>query len=237
MTGSIQEIIESYDAKLFLAEASTPPSSWYTDQQILNLEKRTVFTGSWQLAGRADQVRGAGHYVTAEIAGEPLLVIRGKDGVLRGFFNVCRHHAATVMTQPKGKAEYLRCPYHGWTYDLQGALIQPPEFGGVQNFDRAAHGLIPVQASEWQGWVFVRLDAAGPSLQSFLGGNLLDRFELLNLEQFHGFQRRRYSLNCNWKVFVDNYLDGGYHVPHIHADLNTVLDSGKYEIETGQRFC
>ena len=189
------------------------------------------------MVGRTDQVREPGQYLTCQIAGEPILLIRGNDGILRGFFNVCRHHAAAVMTQTEGKAEHLRCPYHGWTYDLQGALIHTPEFGGVQNFDRSANGLVPVQIAEWQHWLFAKLEPGGPLLKEYLGNNLLERFEPLNLEQLRWFERRHYSLKCNWKVFVDNYLDGGYHVPHIHGGLNSVLDPGKYKIETGERYC
>jgi choline monooxygenase len=234
---TLEQIIQNYKPESTLAEASTPPSSWYTDTRVFELEKRSVFPHSWQFAGCVDQGREPGHYLTCQIAGEPILLIRGNDGILRGFFNVCRHHAATVATQAKGKAEYLRCPYHGWTYDLEGALIHTPEFGGVQNFDRSANGLVPVQIAEWQHWLFAKLDPGGPSLKEWLGRDLIERFEPLNLEQFHWFERRSYKLNCNWKVFVDNYLDGGYHVPDIHGGLNSVLDPGKYKIETGERFC
>jgi choline monooxygenase len=133
--------------------------------------------------------------------------------------------------------ENLRCPYHGWTYDLTGALIHAPEFGGVANFDRTANGLVAVRVAEWQGWVFAKLTAGEPSLKDFLGADLLERLEPLNLERLNWFERRSYTLNCNWKVFVDNFLDGGYHVPHIHSGLSSVLDNSKYTIETGQRFC
>jgi len=233
----LERIIQSCKAESTLAEASTPPSSWYTDTRVFELEKRSVFPHSWQFAGRVDQVREPGEYLTRQMAGEPILIIRGKDDVLRGFFNVCRHHAAAVMTQTEGKTEHLRCPYHGWTYDLQGALIHTPEFGGVANFDRSANGLVPVQIAEWQHWLFAKLEPGGPSLKEWLGRDFIERFEPLNLERLKWFERRHYSLNCNWKVFVDNYLDGGYHVPHIHGGLNSVLDPGKYEIETGQHFC
>ena len=237
MDTGLREIIAKYNPNRPLAEASTPPSSWYTEARVTALEQRTVFSRSWQLVGRADQVREPRQYLTCQIAGEPLLVIRGNDGILRGFFNVCRHHAATVATQAEGKTEYLRCPYHGWTYNLEGALIHTPEFGGVANFDRSANGLVPVQIAEWQHWLFAKLEPGGPSLKEWLGRDFIERFEPLNFEQLHWFARRSYKLNCNWKVFVDNYLDGGYHVPHIHGGLNSVLDPGKYKIETGEHFC
>ncbi|HXV81741.1 MAG TPA: aromatic ring-hydroxylating dioxygenase subunit alpha [Candidatus Binatia bacterium] len=234
---SLRKIIESYDPNTSLAEASTPPSSWYVDSRVLELERNTVFASSWQVAVRADQVREAGHYVTSDLAGEPILLVRASDGILRGFFNVCRHHAAAVMTQPEGKTETLRCPYHGWTYNLEGALILTPEFAGARNFERSANGLIPVQTGLWEGLVFVRLSTEGSSLENFLGSDLARQFRSLGLEKFHWMARRTYTLNCNWKVFIDNYLDGGYHLPHLHRGLSSVLDPTKYSIETGERFC
>jgi choline monooxygenase len=237
MAVSIRKIIEDYNPNLPLDEASTPPASWYRDARILALEQRAVFSHSWRLAGRSDQVRNPGQYITAEVAGEAILIVRGNDSVLRGFFNVCRHHAAAVMTNSEGKTENLRCPYHGWTYDLAGALIHTPEFAGVANFDRSANGLVPILAAEWQGWVFGKLEAGGLQLNDYLGADLFEHLEPLNLERLNWFQRRSYYLNCNWKVFVDNYLDGGYHVPHIHRGLNSVLDYANYRVETGERFC
>ena len=237
MGTNVKEIIESYDSKRQLATASTPPSSWYTDPNILELERQTVFSRPWQFAGRAEQVHAPGQFITYEVAGEPIVIVRGNDSVLRGFFNVCRHHAAAVVTKCEGKAEHLRCPYHGWTYDLGGNLIHTPEFAGVANFDRSINSLVPVQLTEWQGWVFVKLDRDGPNLEEFLGVDLVKHLESLKLEKYSWFQRRSYFLNCNWKVFVDNYLDGGYHVPHIHGGLSSVLDNSKYQIETGARFC
>jgi choline monooxygenase len=237
MSPRLSEILRNYDPNAPLAEASTAPTSWYTDPRIFELEQRTVFSASWQMVGRPDQVCEPGQYITCEIAGEPIVVVRGNDGVLRGFFNVCRHHAAAVVTKPAGKAENLRCPYHGWTYNLEGALVLTPEFGGVANFDRGANGLVPVQAAVWKHWVFAKLDPLGPSIEDFLGRDLLEQFERLNLERMKWFERRVYTLSCNWKVFIDNYLDGGYHVPHIHGNLNSVLDYTNYTIETGKRFC
>lgn len=237
MAISMGEIIESYDPKSSLAEASTSPASWYIDPRILELEQRTVFAHSWQMAGRVDQVIDAGRYITCEIGGESIVAVRGNDNVLRAFYNVCRHHAAAVATHREGATANFRCPYHGWTYNLEGVLLRAPEFGGVANFDRAAHGLLAVQIAAWKNWIWVKLEPEDLSLEACLGADLIRQFEPLNLEQLRWFERRVYTLHCNWKVFVDNYLDGGYHVPHIHGGLNTVLDYGNYTIETGERFC
>ena len=190
------------------------------------------------MAGRIDQVNRAGDYVSCDLAGgEPIVVIRGVDDRLRGFFNVCRHHAAAVVTRPQGSTQVLRCPYHGWTYALDGQLKGTPDFADVSDFDRSAHGLTPIDAAVWEKWVFARAADGGVPLAEWLGTGLLDRIRQLRLGEWHWMERRRYVLDCNWKVFVDNYLDGGYHVPHLHKGLDSVLDHGEYTIENGERFC
>jgi len=237
---SIQQIINSYDPHAPLSQASTIPSSWYTNEDLFEVETQTVFSNSWQFAARVDQLINPGNYVTSEIGGEPVVIVRGNDGKLRAFFNVCRHHAAAVMTEPAGCAPQLRCPYHGWTYSLAGELKGTPDFNDVCNFDRANNGLVPVEMAAWENWVLVRLrreqhnSAREPAVvESELGKQI----ESLNLGALHWFERRRYELKCNWKVFVDNYLDGGYHVPHLHKGLDSVLDYSNYTIENGERFC
>ena len=240
MNPSIQEIIGNYDSTASLERAFTIPSSWYTNDELYQLELKNVFAHSWQMAARADQVNGPGQYVTAYVAGEPLVIVRGNDNTLRGFFNVCRHHAAAVMTEPQGTAAQLRCPYHGWTYSLAGELKGTPDFAGVCDFERSKNGLLPVQTAVWEQWVFVRIAETGKAEQSFndfLGSDLIAQIQPLNLKTLHWFERRHYHFDCNWKVFVDNYLDGGYHVPHLHKGLDSVLDYSNYRIENGERFC
>ncbi|HST53970.1 MAG TPA: aromatic ring-hydroxylating dioxygenase subunit alpha [Pyrinomonadaceae bacterium] len=237
MSPSIEEIVESYDARAPLAEAWTIPATWYTDARVYELEQQTVFARSWQFAARADQVREPGRYVTCEIAGEPIVVVRGSDGTLRAFFNVCRHHAAAVVTEDEGEARSLRCPYHGWTYTLEGELKGTPDFAGVCGFERASNGLVAVECGVWEDWVFVKLERGGPTLEEFLSAGLIEQTGTLNLRGLRWMERRCYSFDCNWKVFVDNYLDGGYHVPYLHKGLDSVLDYGNYTIENGARFC
>jgi choline monooxygenase len=197
-----------------------------------------VFRRSWQYGGRLDQLRAPGDYVTCELSGgEPIVVVRGQDDVLRGFFNVCRHHAAAVVTDAHGSARQFRCPYHGWTYSLEGELKGTPEFTGVCDFERSANGLLPADCSVAARWVFVRPDTGGLALNEYLGRDLTGRLEALDLERLRWMERRSYMLDCNWKVFVDNYLDGGYHVPHVHKGLDSVLDYSQYTIENGEYFC
>lgn len=237
MASSFREIIESYDADAPLQEAWTIPASWYRDSRVLELERETVFSRSWQMVGRAEQVAEPGQYITWELAGEPILIVRGSDCLLRGFYNVCRHHAAAVMTEAQGRAPHLRCPYHGWTYTLEGELKGTPDFAGVCNFDRTLNGLAPLETAIWEKWVFVKLAPGSPSLEDFLGSDLIAQAKLLNLGSLHWMERRFYIFDCNWKVFVDNYLDGGYHVPYLHKGLDSVLDYSRYTIENGARFC
>ena len=120
MSQPLKEIISRFDPARPLGQSFTIPGPWYTDERIADLERKTVFSRTWQMVGRAEQVAAPGQYITAEVAGEPVVAVRGQDGNLRGFFNVCRHHAAAVMTEPCGTAARLQCPYHGWTYGLDG---------------------------------------------------------------------------------------------------------------------
>jgi len=236
MADPLEHVLSRFDDAAPLAQASTIPADWYTDGRIAALERRTVWSRTWQLVGRTEQVAEPGEFVTAEVAGEPVVVVRGADGVLRGFFNVCRHHAAAVMTAPCGKVDRLRCPYHGWTYDLAGQLRGVPEFDGVAGFDRQATGLVPLGVATWEGFVFVHLDPDPLPLDRFLG-ELVGQVAPLGLGQLAFCERREYTLSCNWKVFVDNYLDGGYHVPHLHKSLSSVLTYADYTIENFERFC
>ena len=236
MPDSLDDVLARYDDTAPLERASTIPGAWYTDPRVEALERRTVWSRTWQVVGRAAQVAEPGQFVTAVVGGEPIVVVRGADGVLRGFFNVCRHHAAAVMTAPCGKADRMRCPYHGWTYDLAGRLRGMPELDGVRDFDRDANGLVPVSVAAWESFVLVHLDPDPLPLAVHLGP-LVDQIAPLGLSALHFLERREYVLGCNWKVFVDNYLDGGYHVPHLHEGLGSILDYTRYTIETFDRAC
>ena len=232
MNESLGDVLALYDEEAPLEYASTIPAAWYVDERIGRLERERVFGSNWIAVGRADQVAEVGQFFTFDLAGEPLVVVRGADRGLRAFYNVCRHHAAAVMTAPCGVAQHLRCPYHGWTYGLDGSLKGAPEFGGVCNFERAANGLVPIRVACWESFVFVNLNAEGLALESYLG-ELTQRISVGGLRFF---ARKSYTLACNWKVYVDNYLDGGYHVPHLHKALNSVLDYSEYTIENGPNY-
>jgi choline monooxygenase len=237
MERSVASLLNLYRPENPLEKASTIPSPWYFDPRIARLENERVFAHTWQVAGRVDQVCEKGQFFTVDLGDEPLVVARGEDGVLRAFYNVCRHHAAAVVTEAQGCAKQFRCPYHGWTYGNDGTLKGMVEFEGVCDFDRAKNGLVSVAVDTWENFVFVNLDGTAGPLKDFLA-NIPRLVAPLRLtEKLKYFDRRIYTLNCNWKVYVDNYLDGGYHVPHAHKCLSSVIEYTSYTIENFDRAC
>jgi choline monooxygenase len=226
--------VRRFDPSVPLESAWLPPKSWYTDARFFALECDTVFGKNWLVAARGDQFQKAGDFVAGAIAGEPYVVVRGEDGRLRAFFNVCRHHAAVVATGT-GCADKLVCPYHGWTYALDGKLLRAPELGAVKDFDREKFGLVPMKVSEWCGLVFVSMSDAPRPLGDDLA-ELARRLREMEIEALRFVARRKYVLKCNWKVYVDNYLDGGYHVSYLHKGLAGQLDLDTYKTEVFERF-
>ena len=237
MPRDVRSLLELYNPNNPLDHASTIPSPWYFDEQIAELENADVFGKTWQAVGRADQVQKPGQFLTADIAGDPVVVVRGEDSQLRAFYNVCRHHAAAVVTEAQGCAKQFRCPYHGWTYGIDGTLKGMVEFDGVCDFERSANGLVPVHVDTWENFVFVNLDPGAGSLRDFLGSIAPIATPLQLTKKLRYFDRRTYTLQCNWKVYVDNYLDGGYHVPHAHKGLSSVIEYTKYTIENFEHAC
>jgi choline monooxygenase len=238
MSDPLAHVVNRYRADTPLAQASTIPAAWYIDPRVLELELRTVFRRSWQVVGHIEDLAAPGDYITCELPdGEPVVVARGADRALRAFFNVCSHHAAAVVTAPQGCAQQFRCPYHGWTYGLDGALKGTPDFAEVCDFDRSSHGLVPLPCEVAEKWVFVSPEPDGVTLNEFLGTALTADLAVRGFATLHWQERQHFTVDCNWKVFVDNYLDGGYHVPHVHRGLDSVLSSREYTIETGERFC
>lgn len=230
----LEDMINLYDPSKPLQQASTPPSAWYTDQSIAALENDSVFGKNWLIAARVDQLQKVGDYVATEVAGQPIVIVRSEQ--INAFYNVCRHHAAQVMETGQGCEKALTCPYHGWSYKLDGSLAATPLFDGVSDFDKRDNGLKPVRCEIWEHWVFVCLDNDAPPLADFLGA-LHGQIAPLNGDNIQFHQRVSYDLNCNWKIYVDNYLDGGYHVPILHKGLNSALNFREYKIEIKDRYC
>ncbi len=229
-------LIDAYDPALPLERAWTPPSAWYTDEGFAGREAEAVFGRNWVVAGRVDQLQKEGDYLATEIGGQPIVLVRSSNTV-RAFYNVCRHHAAEVVGPGAGCARSLRCPYHGWTYSLDGQLLGTPQFGGAEDFRKEDNGLTPVRAAVWEKWIFVCLTENAGSLETFLGKNLYGALASFQLDGLKFHARVTYELDCNWKVFVDNYLDGGYHVPVLHQGLNAALDYKDYQVTVEDRHC
>lgn len=227
---TLSDKLREFDAEVPLARARTIPGSWYADPEIYEAERRFVFGDTWQYVGRLEPVGEPGGFFTTEIAGEPIVMVRGDDGVLRGFYNVCRHRAAKVVCDEEGKATRLRCRYHGWTYDLAGRLRGTPEFDGVVGFQRENEGLVPLALATWGPLVWVHPGASPPALLDYLDP-LPARTSSQDVAAVRFAERREYQVACNWKVCIDNFLDGGYHVNTVHTGLADVLDYAQYRTE------
>lgn len=235
MTPTLYRLVQRFRSDLPLSQAESIPASWYTDAEMGEWEHQAVFARHWLVVGRSDQVARPGEYFTMQVARWPIVVVRGEDGVLRGFYNVCRHRAACVAIAEQGVADRFRCRYHGWTYDLTGQLRGTPEFDGVEGFHREKNGLVPVHVAEWPPLVFVHFGQPECSLEEYISP-MPERLRQFQIEKLHFVARRVYDLRCNWKVFVDNYLDGGYHVLTLHRSLAAVIDYKHYVTETF-RYC
>lgn len=229
----------TFDPTIPIESAPTPPSSWYTDPVVFAAEKRQVFEKAWIAVGRSDQLSTPGSYFTGNLVGNPYLVLRDEAGDLRAMHNVCRHHAA-VVAQESGRTCELVCPYHGWTYHLNGRLKRAPRMGKMSDFNVQDFSLPPISVDQWGPFVLIDLD--GP-----LGGennprdlaadvsSLVGPLRQLGLDNMKWIERRSYTIHCNWKVFVDNSLDGGYHVAYAHEKLAEGLEFGGYETQIFDR--
>ncbi len=214
-----------------LSRGVTLPARWYTDPQFLELEKTKIFWQSWQPVGRLDKVQRPGDYFTADLLGEPLLVTRGLDGELRAFYNVCRHRAGPVAAG-KGNRKVLQCRYHGWTYGLDGRLLTTPEFEGVNDWRKEEAGLSSVRVETWGPFIFVNLDPAAAPLVETLGAIPAEVARAgFQIDQMRTVERRDYYVKCNWKVYIDNYLEG-YHIPIAHPGLFREIDYEQYRVDT-----
>ena len=238
MHDSLEHVLSRYDDAAPLAQASTIPASWYTDPRIAGARAPHGVEPDLA-AGRAAPRRSPSPaaFVTAEVAGEPR-----RGGARR------RRRAARVLQRlPPSRrrrddravwqGDRLRCPYHGWTYDLDGQLRGSPEFDGVADFDRADTGLVAARRRDL-GELRVRAPRSrSDAARAFLGRAARARSRRSGFGALRFCERRDYTLACNWKVFVDNYLDGGYHVPHLHQSLSSILTYTDYTIENFERFC
>ena len=222
-----------------LTAAFNLPPEMYTSETVFAAERKAIYAREWIYVCRADQVANQGDYLTVEVAGAPLVIVRDKDGAVRAHSSVCRHKGAVVAEGP-GNASAFRCKYHGWTYALDGALIAAPLMNKVKDFSRCDFSLVSVLAEVWEGLVFVNLDTNASSLAAKLAP-LSARFKNYHFENMICTQTREYATPTNWKLFVANSMEE-YHIPVTHAktlepsmpmrDHVTEPTGGAYEILT-----
>jgi choline monooxygenase len=218
-------------------ESRTIPWSWYSDPAVLQLERERVFRRTWQYAGRADQVAEPGSFCTADAGGIPVVVVRDKEGELRAFLNVCRHRGSLVC-EGEGRRETLQCPYHAWTYGLDGTLRSAPRADRDPDFDRDALRLVRLPVDTWGLFVFVNPDPDAAPLADTLGelpelvsGAGLD----VDALRFH--HRSHSAYEANWKVCAENFLEC-YHCQVAHPSFSKVVDVSEdaYRLEESRWF-
>eukprot|EP01031_Cornospumella_fuschlensis_P034189 gene34189-41387_t len=218
-----------------IAAASTPPSSWYLDPQFLSeVEQQHTFK-TWLNVARADQLQREGDYLSLTVLGQPILITRGGQGQLKAFYNVCRHHAAQIVDDnvqgSMSAQDRFVCPYHGWEYNVDGRLTKAHKMKGCENFSAKNFGLNSLPVAQVGLFIYVNFS---PSKSQDIHADLPDLQEVHALlrdtqyEQLRHVHSKSYELDCNWKVFIDNYLDGGYHVSVAHPALAAALDLQKY---------
>ena len=223
--------LSDYAPSANLATAATMPARWYVEPDFLKLEAEKIFYKTWQPVGRLDDLARIGDFFSCEVLDQPLVLVRNSNGELRAFYNVCPHRAA-VVAQGRGNRKSLQCKYHGWTYDLDGKLLRAPEFEGVRDWNKDDVCLGPIRVEAWGPWVFVNLDPGAQSLSATYGDIHREiRSAGFDLEKMRLVERRDYMIDCNWKVYVDNYLEG-YHLPIAHPGLFREIDYDQYRVDT-----
>jgi choline monooxygenase len=211
------------------ADAETLPASLYREASTYEDERRKIFGTSWLFVGHESQLAEAGDYVAATLAGYPLIAVRGKDGIIRAFHNVCRHRAGPLAEDGEGKCrDFITCRYHGWRYSLDGRLASARDFGPAKDFDPRDFGLIGVECATWRGFVFVSMKPA-MSLEKQIAP-LEAALAETAFDDLMFARTTAHPIQCNWKTYAENYLEG-YHIPLVHPGLNAAVDAAHYSVE------
>lgn len=198
----------------------TLPARYYNDPQVFADELERFFCNSWVCAGRADHIPNPGDFFLREIAGESIIIDRDHSGAVRAFYNVCRHRGTRICTAAEGKFPgRIQCPYHGWTYGLDGKLMGAPH---MENLPREDYPLNPVHAGLWDGYIFTNLHPHPAPLASQLD-DLPQRFANWRMQELRFYQRRTYEVKANWKLIIQNYNEC-LHCPVLHPALNQLTD-------------
>ena len=203
---------------------------YYTDPGVFASERKGLMSQTWQMLGPASRVSNAGQYVSEDIAGIKVLVVRGLDGTLRGFRNVCRHRGAQLVAPGAGKLRSIRCPYHCWTYDTGGSLLNAPWFGESADFDPADWSLDEIPVDTWRGLLFVALSPEEPLADQLAA--TVDELSDVEMESFLHAEQVRLAFDANWKIYTDNFVEG-YHIPGIHPDFFAAIDFEQFRTTAG----
>lgn len=206
---------ESFD--MDPTRGSTLDASWYLDPDVYNLEMERIFARTWQAVAKLRDLVKPGDYVTDIVAGEPIVVLRDQTNILRAFYNVCPHRAGSVA-RGKGNRKSLQCVYHGWTFKLDGCLMNTPYFFDVEDFDASKFNLQEIKRVDtWGPYVFVNLDETARPLAECWGDDF-DQYRGIDWSKWHLVDEKEYIIDVNWKVYMDNYAEG-YHVATAHPGL------------------
>ncbi|HET7169187.1 MAG TPA: aromatic ring-hydroxylating dioxygenase subunit alpha [Candidatus Limnocylindrales bacterium] len=198
--------------------ASLLPKRAYHDSAIFDWERANIVRRDWVMVAREEDVADPGSYLLVDVDGDPLIVVRGRDGQLRGFHNVCRHRGTAVAEEPCGKVVRFQCPYHAWIYDLDGALVRAKHTDDLDDFAFADYGLAAVRLDTWQGFIFLNLDPGATSLRDQLG-DLVEQWTRFDFTTLRRAKRIEYEVAANWKFIAENYSEC-YHCPGVHPQLN-----------------
>ena len=208
---------------------ATLPGAAYTDPSFFALEQERIFERLWYCAADGRKLTAPGDFVTIEIGRESVIVSRAKDGSPRAFLNICRHRGATICSAREGSVKRaFRCPYHAWTYDLDGKLIAAPNMADLADIDRTAHGLRNLHVREWLGYVWVSLAEEPPSFEETVMGAAVERLgdvasiDRYETEKLAVGRHISYEVQANWKLIVENFMEC-YHCATIHPELTEVL--------------
>jgi len=205
----------------------TAPASWYTDPARWPVERQKIFASAWQFLCHDSDLAAPGAYRADVLAGFPVVALRDDKGALRAFHNVCRHRAGPLVKDEAGTCPgALVCQYHGWRYTLDGRLRAARDFGPADDFDPRDFSLYPVRLTRWRGLVFAGIGEDLPDLAEWLQP-VEARLHKVDWSNLKVALRRHHALDCNWKTYVENYLEG-YHVPDVHPGLNAELRSDQY---------
>ncbi|GGN42128.1 hypothetical protein GCM10011349_04790 [Novosphingobium indicum] len=196
----------------------------YTSEEVQEREKEQIWSKVWQIVGRADELPESGDWKVYSLFDQSYVIVRGRDGVIRGFVNACRHRGNILCAEKKGHSGRFTCPYHLWTYGLDGKLIGVARPDLVGDIDKGAHGLIEVPVDTFAGFIFLNPDKAAKSLAEFLGAEVVERLSAYKLDEMTpvGMDVRE-ELDCNWKVVIDAFSEG-YHIIGVHPELLSVID-------------